>query len=164
MSRFTIGSHSAKTARRSGTRVRLAAAAAACIGLVAAATPAWATTNTITVGPTADLTVKVAISVPVSIVCDPLTDAFYVSSSVSVSVKQANGKQISSASGILYGDGSMLICDGSTQNNIVMKVMPDPGSGPFKNGAAYATASFTYGDPMGGVADSGNTGGAIKLH
>jgi len=161
MSRSIISSHSAKTARRTGTRVRLAAAAAACIGLVAAATPAWATTNTITVGPTADLTVKVAISVPVSIVCDPLTDPVYFSS-VSVSVKQANGKQISSASGTLYGDGSMLICDGSTQNNIVMKIMPDAGSGPFKNGAAYATASFSYSDGMTG--DSGNTGGAIKLH
>src|SRR6476620_5927733 len=115
MSQFTISSHSAKTARRTGARFRLAAAVAVCIGLVAAATPAWATTNTITVGPTADLTVKVAISVPVSIVCDPLTDTVYFSS-VSVSVKQANGKQISSASGTIYGDGSLLVCDGSTQN------------------------------------------------
>jgi len=163
MSRFTISSHSASNARRTGTRVRLAAAAAACIGLLAAATPAWATTNTITVGPTADLTVKVAISVPVSIVCDPLTYPVYFSS-VSVSVKQANGKQISSASGALYGDGSMLICDGTTQNNFVVKILPDAGSGPFKNGAAYATASFAYGDAMSGGGDSGNTGAAVKLH
>ena len=164
MSRLNISPRSAKTARSTRTRVRLAAAAAACIALLASAAPAWAATNTVTIGSVAELTVKVAISVPVTIVCDPLIDPG-VASTVYVYIKQANGKQISSGSGEVLaspGIGNLLICDGSTQNNIVMKIMPDAGSGPFKNGAAYATASFNYSDGMTG--DSGNTGGAIKLH
>jgi len=172
MSRLIINPRSAKTARRTRTGVRLAAAAA-CIALLASATPAWAATNTITVGTAADLTVKIAISVPVTIVCDALTDPG-VASTVSVSVKQANGKQISTATGNLYatpGVGTILTCDGSTQNNVVVRALPDQGSGPFKNGAAYVTASFNYSggiDYGGGYysttgSESGTTAAAIKL-
>ncbi|MET0886718.1 MAG: hypothetical protein ABWX92_09730 [Mycetocola sp.] len=166
MSQSIINPESAKPAGRTRTRVRLAAAAVASIALLAAATPAWAATNTITVAPVASLTVKVAISVPVTIVCDPLPEAGS-SSTVNVKIKQANGKQISTASGEVRaypGDANMLICDGSTQNNVVVQALPDPGSGPFRNGAAYVTASFTYqaGSWMG-VTESGNTAGSIKL-
>ena len=166
MSRLNISPRSAKTARSTRTRVRLAAAAAACIALLASAAPAWAATNTITVAPVASLTAKIAISVPVTIVCDPLGGPG-VQSTVSVQVKQANGKQISSGSGEVLaspGIGNLLICDGSTQNNVVVQVMPDQGSGPFKNGAAYVTASFTYeGGSWPFVSESGNTAGTIKL-
>ena len=166
MSQFMSNPDSAKSARRTRTRVRLAATAAACIALLASAAPAWAATNTITVGPIASLTVKVAISVPVTIVCDPLTDAGS-SSTITVKIKQANGKQISSASGEVKaypGDANMLVCDGSTQNNVVVQAMPDQGSSPFRNGAAYVTASFAYqaGSWMG-VTETGNTAGSIKL-
>jgi hypothetical protein len=166
MSQFIINRDSAKTARRTRTRVRLAVAAAASIALLAASTPAWAATNTITVGPVASLTAKVAIAVPVTIVCDPLTGPGSAST-FNVQIKQANGKQISSASGTLWaypGDANMLICDGSTQNNVVVQALPDQGSGPFRNGAAYVTASFTYqGGAWPGVTESGSTAGAIKL-
>jgi hypothetical protein len=154
--------------------VRFAAAAAACIAMLASATPAWAATNTITLGSVANLTVKIAISVPVTIVCDPLVDPG-VTSTVSVSVRQANGKQVSSATGNLYATpavGTVLTCDGSTQNNVVVQALPDQGSGPFKNGAAYVTATFEY---HGGItcgdgcyfltsSESGSTAAAIKLH
>jgi hypothetical protein len=173
MSPFIINPDSAKTARRT-RRVRLAAAAVACIALLTSATPAWASTNTITLGSAADLTVKIAISVPVTIVCDPLPDPG-VASTVLVQIKQANGKQISTASGALYatpGRGTILTCDGSTQNNVVVQALPDQGSGPFKNGAAYVTASFNY---TGGIdygngyysqtsSESGSTSAAVKLH
>ncbi|SFS05687.1 hypothetical protein SAMN04487846_2012 [Microbacterium sp. cf046] len=174
MSLFITNPDSAKTARRTRNRVRLAAAAAASIALFGATTPAWAATNTITVGSAADLTVKIAIAVPVTIVCDPLSDPG-VASQVFVSVKQANGKQISTGSGQLYatpGTGTVLTCDGSTQNNVVVRVLADQGSGPFKNGAAYVTASFEYtgGIDYGGGyysptgTERGTTTAAIKLH
>jgi hypothetical protein len=172
MSRPIIPPRSAKTARTTRTRLRLAAAAAACIAVLGSATPAWAATNTITVGPVASLTAKIAISVPVTIVCDPTTDPG-VQSTVVVQIKQAIGKQISTASGQLWAtttSGTMLTCDGSTQNNVVVVALPDQGSNPFKNGAAYVTASFSY---TGGIdygnyvimtgSQSGSTSGAIKL-
>lgn len=173
MSESIIKPDSAKTPRRTRTRVRLAVAAAASVALLAAAAPAWAATNTITVGPVASLTAKVAIAVPVTIVCDPLTDPG-IRSTVSVNIKQAHGKQISSATGSVWGypgDANLLICDGSTQNTVVVQAMPDQGSGPFKNGAAYVTASFAYysGIDFGGGyysttgTESGSTAGSIKL-
>lgn len=172
MSPLIIDPDSPRTARR--TRGRIAIAAAISIAMLAAATPAWAATNTITVGPSADLTVKIAISVPVTIVCDPLPDPG-VASTVNITVRQASGKQISTGTGGLAATssyGTILVCDGSTQNKVVVQVLPDAGSGPFKKGAAYVTAFFTYssGIDYGGGSyyptgsESGSTAASIKLH
>jgi hypothetical protein len=101
-----------------------------------------ATTNTITVGSTATLTSRLLISVPVSVVCDPLTDSF-IDASVSVNVQQANGRQIANASGTVFAfSTNFLTCDGVTQNLVVVQATPNAGSPPFHGGPALVTASF----------------------
>lgn len=145
MSRLIINPRTAQSTRRAWIGVRIAAAAV-CVALVASAAPAGAATNSVTIGSVAQLTVKISVEVPVTIVCDPLADPG-ISSSVWVRVMQANGKQVSTGTGETYatpGSENMLICDGSTQNRVVVRVLPDEGSGPFKNGAAYVSANFLY--------------------
>ena len=110
------------------------------------ASAAGAATNTITVGSTATLSSRLLISVPVTVVCDPLTDSF-IDASVSVNVQQASGRQIAHASGTLLatafaGSTNFLTCDGVTQNNVVVQATPDSGSPPFHGGPALVTASF----------------------
>jgi len=48
--------------------------------------------------------------------------------------------------------GSLFTCDGVTQNNFVVQVLPDPGSPPFHGGGAIVRADF------GIFSDSGNEG------
>lgn len=147
MSRLITNGRSEEAARRTRGRVRLLAAAAACLALLVAATPAWASTNTVAIGSVASVTAKIAVAVPVTVVCDPLTDPG-IASTVAVSVQQASGKQISTASGSVFAGpglaGTMLICDGTTENHVVVQALPDEGSGPFKGGPAFVTARFTY--------------------
>jgi hypothetical protein len=102
---------------------------------------ARATTNTITVGSKATLSSRLLISVPVTVVCDPLTDTF-IDSFVSVNVQQANGRQIATASGFASGGPAFLTCDGVTQNQVVVQATPNAGSPPFHGGPALVTASF----------------------
>ena len=123
----------------------------AVIGLAAvlvtvSAAAASAATNTVTVGSSGTLTSRILIKVPVTVVCDPLPDSF-VASSVSISVQQANGKQISTATGFLSSitpAPSLLTCDGVTQNTVVVTATLDAGSGPFHGGAAIVIANFFY--------------------
>ena len=110
--------------------------------VIMSASAAGATTNTITVGSTATLTSRLLISVPVTVVCDPLRDSF-IDASVSVNVQQANGRQIANASGSVFaGFTNFLTCDGVTHNNVVVQATPNPGSPPFHGGPALVTASF----------------------
>jgi hypothetical protein len=128
--------------------MRLKLAGAIGLGLLlaimsasAAGATTSATTNTITVGSTATLSSRLLISVPVTVVCDPLTDSF-IDASVSVNVQQANGRQIATASGFAFGGPTFLTCDGVTQNQVVVQATPNAGSPPFHGGAALVTASF----------------------
>jgi hypothetical protein len=109
--------------------------------VIIGASAARATTNTITVGSNATLSHRLLISVPVTVVCDPLTDSF-IDASVTVNVQQANGRQIATASGTAFGDSTFLTCDGVTQNQVVVQVTPNPSGPPFHGGAAFVTASF----------------------
>ena len=129
-------------------RWKLAAAVGVGALLVAVtAAPANASTNTITVGPTGTVTNRILVSVSVTIVCDPLPGT-PVFSSASVNVQQANGKQISAATGgtsTFSGPAApFLTCDGVTANTAVVQALPDTGSGPFHGGGAVATARFDY--------------------
>lgn len=139
-----------RNATLAGGAMRFKLAGAIGLGLllvIMGASAASATTNTITVGSTATLTSRLLISVPVTVVCDPLTDSF-IDASVSVNVQQANGRQIANASGTVLatefsGATNFLTCDGVTQNNVVVQATPNPGSPPFHGGPALVTASFT---------------------
>jgi hypothetical protein len=117
------------------------------VGAVVSTTAASATTNTISVGSTGALTSRILIEIPVTVVCDPLPNSF-VDDSVSITVEQANGKQVSTASGTVGSfepAAPTLICDGVTQNTMMVPATPNPGSGPFHGGSAVVTiASFSY--------------------
>ena len=109
---------------------------------------------TVTVGATATLTDRVLIVVPVTVVCAPLPNT-PTSDVVSVQVIQAAGHDVSRGFTQMFGDVSsgttFLTCDGSTPNNLVFSVLPDPGSGPFHGGSAVVTAfaSHTTGESCG---------------
>jgi hypothetical protein len=121
--------------------------------VIIGASAARATTNTITVGSNATLSHRLLISVPVTVVCDPLADSF-IDASVTVSVQQANGRQIATASGSLFSSATtnLLTCDGVTQNHLVVQATPNASGPPFHGGAAFVTASFEvdYGLLFGG--------------
>jgi hypothetical protein len=123
------------------------AGAVGLAGLVMAisAGAASASTNTVTVGP-GTVTGRILITVPVTVVCDPLPGK-YVDAGISVTVQQANGKQVSTASGGISDSlptPSALTCDGVTQNTLEIQATPTPGSGPFHGGTAIVTANFNY--------------------
>ncbi len=128
-------------------RFKLATAIGIGALLVAvSAAPANAATNTITVGSTGTVTNRILISVSVTIVCDPLPDT-PEGSAAQVTVQQANGQQISGATG---GVGSFtgpatpfLTCDGVTANTAVIQALPASGS-PFHGGGAVVTATWYY--------------------
>jgi len=128
------------------TRCKLAGAIGLAGLLVAiSAGTASAATNTVTVG-SGTLTGRVLTTVPVTVVCDPLPGN-YVDTSINVTVQQANGKEVSTASGGLFialPTPSVLTCDGVTQNIVEIQATPNAGSGPFHGGAAFVTANFTY--------------------
>jgi len=99
-------------------RWKLAAAVGVGALLVAVtAAPANASTNTITVGPTGTVTNRILVSVSVTIVCDPLPDTPFFSGA-SVTVQQANGKQVSTGTGgastFSGPNAPFLTCDGVT--------------------------------------------------
>ena len=127
-------------------RFKLATAIGIGALLVAvSAAPANAATNTITVGSTGTLMNRILISVSVTIVCDPLPDTPFTSSA-SVTVQQANGQQVSTATGSIGSfsgpSAPFLTCDGATANTAVIQAVS--GSAPFHGGGAVVTATFDY--------------------
>jgi hypothetical protein len=126
-------------------RLRLAGAIGLAGLLVAiSAGAASATTNTVTVG-SGTLTGRILITVPVTVVCDPLPGN-YVDTNIGVTVQQANGKQVATASGgqfTVLPTPSPLTCDGVTPNTVEIQARPDGGI-PFHGGTAFVTATFTY--------------------
>jgi hypothetical protein len=68
-------------------------------------------------------------------------------SSVQISVEQANGRQVSTATGADFSGSPaapIFTCDSVTENTILVQATPNPGSGPFHGGSALVSASFTY--------------------
>jgi hypothetical protein len=123
------------------TGLASAAMSATCIAGSAAAGPGME----LSVG-RPRLTAKILVEVPTTIVCDSLGGGTTVVDSVSVILKQASGRDISTGSGRVSGGPASMVagapfltCDGTTQNTVVVAVLPDPGSGPFHGGPAIIT-------------------------
>lgn len=112
---------------------------------LAPSTPAFASTPvTVSVGAPITVTNKLIISVPVTVVCDPLPN-ISVQDIVSVQVTQARGKSVSHAVGFFSGPSQpYLTCDGTTSNEMTILAMPDATSGPFGAGPAVLTAMATH--------------------
>jgi hypothetical protein len=92
------------------------------------------------------LTARILMEVPATVVCDSLGGDQTLSDSVTVSVRQASGRTISTGSGhvaggpfSVFGGVPFLTCDGTTVNTVVVSVLPDAGSGPFHGGPAIIT-------------------------
>jgi hypothetical protein len=102
----------------------------------------------VTIAPTASLTARLAVTVSVSYTCQPvfnpitMTNETVLSSGLSVSVQQRQGKIV--AHGFGFSNGTA-ICDNTFVNHASVVVVPDiyPGftSSPFKKGAALATVN-----------------------
>jgi hypothetical protein len=121
------------------------------LALIATGLPPASAQNsvTITVGKV-KLTDRILVTVPVNIVCAPLPDTA-IGDDVSVSIVEAVGKQVSTGSGEVgggpdsaFGGQPFLTCDGSTNNIVVVSVLPASGSGPFKKGKAIFTIRVTH--------------------
>ncbi len=78
------------------------------------AVSASASTNTLSIGSPITLTDRVLVTIPMTIVCDPVDSPF--SSFIDFSLKQADGQSVSTASGEIFSSPPALICDGVTQN------------------------------------------------
>jgi hypothetical protein len=133
------------------------------------AAPASATTNTITIG-SVTLTARVLVAVPVTVVCDPLAGAGVsdqFETDVSAFVTQASGQAVATGQGgitTVSPQPLLLTCDGVTQNNVVVDVLPLPGSPPFHGGSAIINASFDFFDFATQVGEGGSTGNvAVKI-
>jgi len=109
------------------------------------ASPASASTPmSVSVGRPITVTNKLLISVPLTVVCDPLPNIPF-QDLVSVQVTQARGKSVRHAQGFFTGASQpYLTCDGPTQNQLTVLAMPDPTSGPFGPGPAILTASAVH--------------------
>jgi hypothetical protein len=110
---------------------------------LALAAPTAASASTpmrITVGAPITVANKLLISVPVTVVCDPLPNV-PMQDFVSVQVTQARGKSVSHATGFFTSSSQpYLTCDGTTANELTVLAMPDSTSGPFNPGPAVLTA------------------------
>jgi hypothetical protein len=116
----------------------LSAVAVAALVMAAAASAA---APTIRLGD-AQLIGKVAITVPVSVSCAPPEgDRVLQTTSLSVSVQQAAGKEIAYGSGFVGGFNSMAFtCDGSEQT-VPVTISANPSGAPFHGGKIVVTAS-----------------------
>jgi hypothetical protein len=97
------------------------------------------------------LEARLLVEVPTTVVCQSLGGDTTLVDSVTVSLWQASGRDISTGSGrvqggpfSLSGGTAFLTCDGSTQNRVVVSVLPDSGSGPFHGGPAVITVDASH--------------------
>jgi hypothetical protein len=145
-------------------RFKLAGAIVAGLLLTGlSAAPAAATTNTITPGSPVTLTDRVLVTVPLTVVCDPLPGPSF-DTLVDVTVTQASGTAVATGSrGLEVDPAPLFTCDGVTQNHIVLKVLPDSGSPPFHGGGAIVQADFSIFSSTCGCSESGNTTAPVKI-
>jgi hypothetical protein len=126
-------------------------AGAAGLALAASAMPASAATGMTVTVERPSLTARVLVTVPVDVVCDPLSGDTVLSDSVQVTLRQAAGRSVSTGSGTVaggafspFGGNAFLTCDGTTHNHVIVNVLPDAGSGPFHGGQAIITVSASH--------------------
>ena len=124
---------------------------------------------TVTVGSTARLTGRVAVTAHVLFVCQPLqaydwntgqivptTDG--VIESLEVTVAQASGRSIATASGGI-GWGSHATCNGTTVNAFDVSALSS--TVPFRNGSAVATATVWVIDANMSAGENGSSGPVV---
>jgi hypothetical protein len=117
------------------------------------ATTSTASAMTVTVGEP-ELIAKVAITVPVTVTCDPVSTGLVVfSQSVSVLVEQASGRDIARGTASLFASlpqALLFPCNGAP-TTLSVSVLADPTGPPFHGGRAVArvTASAEAGVPLG---------------
>jgi len=106
---------------------------------------AGATSSTsVSVGNPISVTNRLLVTVPVEIVCAPLSGDVDFGSSLVVDIKQASGKSVSEGTafvGGMEGGTVSVTCDGSTVNTVPVTVV---GDGPFHGGGAVAFVSFEH--------------------
>ena len=125
-------------------RPRLRKVAGLCTIVVALAAASTASAMTTTIGDV-DLIGKVALTVPVTVTCDPPSAGLAISGqTVSVVLEQAAGKQIARASGAVSGFSptTLFPCDG-TATSLSVSVLADPAGPPFHGGKAVARVTVT---------------------
>jgi hypothetical protein len=145
-------------------RLKLAGAIVAGLLLTGlSAAPAAATTNTITTGSPVTLKDRVLVTVPLTVVCDPLPGPNF-DTTVNVTVTQASGRAVATGStGTETTPAPLFTCDGVTPNHLVLKVLPGSGSPPFHGGGAIVQASFNIFSFTCGCSESGNTTTPVKI-
>jgi hypothetical protein len=136
--------------KRLGALIGLSGLAAATMSATCFSGSATAAGMQLTVG-RPDLTAKILVEVPATVVCDSLDGAQTLADSVTVSLKQASGSSINTGSGhvaggpfSVFGGVPFLTCDGTTVNTVVVSVVPDAGSGPFHGGPAIITVDAAH--------------------
>lgn len=91
-----------------------------------------------------ELTARIAVTVPVTITCDPFSPTLTVfSQSISVRVEQAAGREIARGTGQAFSSfPSPLLfpCDGKT-HELLVTVLADAAGPPFHGGKAIVSAN-----------------------
>lgn len=133
--------------RRLFVLVGIALLAPVALGAISLSSASAGTGMSLSIGKPA-VQSRLLVTVPVTVVCAPLTDMTLVDS-VSVTIEQASGRTISSGFGTVTGgpfsmqqsNPPFLSCDGVTPNSVAVSVLPSQGSGPFHGGPAILTVS-----------------------
>jgi hypothetical protein len=114
---------------------------AAAFAVCGAAT-ASAQAMTISVGPTASLSSRVAVTAPVTVSCTPFDPSLtLVDETINVTVEQASGRSVAHGTGSAgaFTPSLLFACDNS-QATIPVTISADTSGPPFHGGTAVATA------------------------
>ena len=90
-----------------------------------------------------DLAARIAVTVPVTVTCNPVGSLTVFSQMITVRVEQAAGRAIARGTGTLFAafpSPLLFPCDGSTQELSVI-VLADPAGPPFHGGKAIVIAN-----------------------
>ncbi len=123
----------------------------ATVGLAVALLPISASASdsgmTVTTANSMQLTDRVLVSVPVSVVCTDIAGLTPFFDRITVNVNQAFGTSISHGSATIsavFGFGTtstpLFTCNGTTVNQFVIPVLADTSGTPFHGGPAIVTA------------------------
>ena len=126
-------------------RIRLMLLSAVVAVAVALPAPVLASGGSVTVGPVT-LTNRVLVTVPITLICDPIEGATNPSLSgmpgSSVTIRQAVGKTVATASADLYAH---VTCDGVFENVLMVQLWAS--DVPFHGGQAVLEAQIRVTDP-----------------
>ena len=91
-----------------------------------------------------ELTARIAVTVPVTVSCDPFSPSLTVfSQSITVRVEQAAGREIARGTGTLFSSFPsplLFACDGNA-HELPVTVLADPAGPPFHGGKAIVSVN-----------------------